>query len=265
MTDESSKKIMLNRDGHVAEITFNNPARHNAMSLVMWQGLSDHLSDLANDDDVRVVVLSGAGGKAFVSGADISEFETQRADAAAIKRYNEVSENAEKAVGSFPKPVIAKIGGYCLGGGVGLAIGCDLRVCSDESKFAIPAGKLGLGYSYDGVAKLIDLIGPANAAEMFMTGQMFDASRALGFGLVSTVVATDALDQTAMDLANTIASNAPLTLQAFKAAKIEHARQPEARSHVHVDRLVEACFGSRDYAEGRAAFGDRREPKFIGK
>ena len=138
MTD----KILLSRDGPVAEIIFNNPVRHNAMSLAMWQGLSDHLADLSDDTSIRVVVLSGAGGKAFVSGADISEFETKRAGAAAVENYNRISEDAEKAVATFSKPVIAKIDGYCLGGGVGLAVGCDIRVCSDTSRFAIPATAL---------------------------------------------------------------------------------------------------------------------------
>ncbi|MEL6997712.1 MAG: enoyl-CoA hydratase [Pseudomonadota bacterium] len=264
VTDLSSDKILLLRDGHVAEIVFNNPARHNAMSLSMWQGLSDHLAALSVDDTVRVVVLSGAGGKAFVSGADISEFEEQRSNADAVAHYNRVSEDAETAVANYPKPVIAKIDGYCLGGGVGLAIGCDIRLCSDGSRFAIPAGKLGLGYSYDGVAKLIDTIGASSAAELFLTGRMFQAEEALQMGLVNRIVPKEDLIQAASDLAGTIADNAPLTMRAFKAAKIEHGKDPRQRNRDRVDALVDACFASEDYAEGRAAFAERREPVFRG-
>lgn len=264
MTDTPHEKILLRQHDHVAEIIFNNPARHNAMSLSMWQGLSDHLAALADDASTRVVVLSGAGGKAFVSGADISEFEAQRADPSAVDHYNMVSEDAEKAVATFPKPMIAKIDGYCLGGGVGLAIGCDMRICSDASRFAIPAGRLGLGYSFDGVAKLIDVIGQAHAAELFLTGQMFDARLARAFGLVNRVVDQGMLNETVAELAGTIAANAPLTMRAFKAAKIEHAKDPSSRNRARVDGLVDACFASADYAEGRAAFAEKRKPKFLG-
>ena len=265
MTDQPTDQILLRRDGHIAQIVFNNPARHNAMSLAMWQALHDNLSELADDRDIRVLVLSGAGGKAFVSGADISEFEAQRADASAVENYNRISEAAEKAVALFPKPVIASIDGYCLGGGVGLAIGCDLRICSDTSRFAIPAGKLGLGYAYDGVAKLIDTIGPDAVSELFMTGRMFGAEEALRLGLVRRVVGKDDLSDVIAELAQTIASNAPLTMRAFKAAKLQHAQSPDQRDLEQVNRLVDTCFASDDYAEGRAAFKSRRKPMFKGR
>ena len=263
-THSASERVLTRRNGHVAEIIFNNPARHNAMSLSMWQGLYDHLQAFASDDDVRIVVLSGAGGRAFVSGADISEFAEQRSSEQAVAHYNHVSEAAEAAVAAFPKPIVAKIDGYCLGGGLGIAIGCDFRICSQSSRFSIPAGKLGLGYAFEGVSKLIDTIGPAAAAELFMTAQMFDADEAARLGLVNKVFSDDAFEREVDSIVQTIATNAPLTMKAFKAAMLEHAKAPDKQDRAHIATLVQACFASKDYEEGRAAFAEKRAPRFRG-
>ena len=268
MTDPvpvEDQRILTRRDGAVAHIVFNNPARHNAMSLAMWQGLSDHLVAFGNDDDVRVVVLSGAGGRAFVSGADISEFETRRGTPEAVAEYNRISEAAEAAVGAFAKPIIAMIDGYCLGGGVGIATGCDMRICSDTSRFGIPAARLGLGYAFAGIAKLAALVGPANVAEIFMTGERFDAATAARMGLVNRVVPSDRLAEAVDTLAQQIACNAPLTLAALKAALAELAKPESIRDTARVDRMVRDCYASDDYAEGRAAFAERRPPVFRGR
>lgn len=258
-------RIVTRRDGHIAEIIFNNPARHNAMSLSMWQGLYDHLTAFAADEEVRIVVLSGAGDRAFVSGADISEFAEQRSSQGAVEHYNQVSEAAEKAVASFPKPIIAKIDGYCLGGGLGIAMGCDMRFCSEASQFSIPAGKLGLGYAFDGVSKLIDTFGPGAAAELFMTGRMFDAKEATRLGLVNQVFSTDQFSNEVETIVQTIAGNAPLTLRAFKAALLEKAKPSTERDTIRVAKLVDACFASSDYSEGRQAFAQQRRPQFRGQ
>lgn len=263
MPTPETDRILSHRDGHVAHIVFNNPARHNAMSLTMWQGLSDRLAEHAADPDVRVVVLSGAGGRAFVSGADISEFGEQRASPEAAE-YNRISEEVEAAVASFPKPIVAKIDGYCLGGGVGLAIACDIRICSNTSRFSVPAGKLGLGYAFDGVSKLIATIGPAATAELFMTARMFNADEAARMGLVNRVAEAGALDAETDALVGAIAANAPLTLAAFKAALLEHGKQAHQRDTARVDQMVDRCFSSQDYAEGRLAFAERRAPVFRG-
>ena len=262
---EQTPQIVTRRDGHVAEIVFSNPARLNAMTLSMWAGLSQHLATFAEDPSVRVVVLWGAGERAFVSGADISEFDSQRGSEAAVAHYNEVSETAEQAVADFPKPILAAINGYCLGGGVGIAIGCDIRIASDTSAFGVPAGKLGLGYAYDGVAKLIDVIGPANTAEFFMTGDRIDAAKALRIGMVNTVVPQADFCRETAALANKIAGNAPLTLRTFKAALIERRKDPQDRNRQRVAEMVARCFASDDYAEGRAAFAEKRMPMFQGK
>src|SRR5512141_2979082 len=159
-------KMLSRKEGGVGTLTFNNPERHNAVSLEMWDAASGILADFAADPAIRVVVLTGAGGKAFVSGADISKFESERSNKEAIDRYNASVDRANTAVYDFPKPTIAMIRGYCIGGGVGLALCCDLRICSDNSKFGVPAAKLGLGYSFPGVKRLTDLVGPSFAKEI---------------------------------------------------------------------------------------------------
>src|SRR5215216_2869390 len=151
-------KMLARKDGGVGYVIFNNPERHNAVSLDMWDATSRILEGFANDEEVRVVVLTGAGGKAFVSGADISKFESERATLEATKHYNVTVEKAYSAIEDFPKPTIAMIEGYCIGGGLGLAVCCDLRICSENSRFAVPAAKLGLGYSFAGLRRLINLV-----------------------------------------------------------------------------------------------------------
>src|SRR5450631_4356149 len=181
-------KMLSRKEGGVGTMTFNNPERHNAVSLDMWEAAQGILADFATDKNIRVVVLSGAGGKAFVSGADISKFESERSSKEAIDRYNIAVDKANTAVYEFPKPTIAMIRGYCIGGGVGLAVCCDLRICSDNSKFGIPAAKLGLGYAFPGVKRLVNLVGPAFAKEIFYTARQFDAEEARIMGLVNRVV-----------------------------------------------------------------------------
>jgi len=160
MVHLKTDKMLARKDKHVGWITFNNPARHNAVSLEMWQGLADIANDFAHDDEIRVVVVNGAGDKAFVSGADISEFAQQRNSAEATQRYDAVAQEGTQALKNLNKPTLAMIDGYCIGGGVAVALNCDMRIAADHSRFAVPAAKLGLGYEYDGVRKLVDVVGP---------------------------------------------------------------------------------------------------------
>src|ERR1700694_5621130 len=200
----NSDKMLSRRDGQVGYVIFNNPERHNAVSLEMWAALSEILEAFAKDPDVRVVVLTGAGGKAFVSGADISKFESERSSKDAVDRYNVTVDKANTAVYEFPKPTIAMIRGYCIGGGVGLALCCDLRICSDNSKFGVPAAKLGLGYGYKGIKKLVDVVGPSFAKEIFFTARQFSAAEALTMGLVNRVLREAELEKYVKDYADTI-------------------------------------------------------------
>ena len=209
-------KMLSSKEGRVGYVIFNNPERHNAVSLDMWEATARILEEFGKDDEVRVVVLTGAGGKAFVSGADISKFENERSNEEAIARYNATVERANAAIYEYPKPTIAMIRGYCIGGGVGLALCCDMRICSDNSRFAVPAAKLGLGYGYSGLKKLVDVVGPSFAKEIFYTARQFDAEDARIMGLVNRVVPADELESYVKKYADMIGENAPLTIATTK-------------------------------------------------
>jgi enoyl-CoA hydratase/carnithine racemase len=257
-------KMLARKDGGVGTVIFNNPERHNAVSLEMWEATKRILDDFAADKDIRVVVLTGAGGKAFVSGADVSKFESERASLEAAKAYGLKSEAAYSAVYEFPKPTIAMIRGYCIGGGLGLATCCDLRICSDNSRFAVPAAKLGLGYGYVGLKRLIDLVGPAYAKEIFYTARQFDAQEALAMGLVNRVVPAVELESVVRSYTDMICANAPLTLNAVKITVAEVLKDESKRDISRATAAVEKCFASRDYTEGRTAFMEKRKPVFTG-
>jgi enoyl-CoA hydratase/carnithine racemase len=257
-------KMLARKDGHVGYVTFNNPERHNAVSLDMWAATRNILDRFVNDDEVRVVVLAGAGGKAFVSGADVSKFESERGTLDATRHYGATVEQAYAAVQQFPKPTIAMIRGYCIGGGVGLAVCCDLRICSDNSRFAVPAAKLGLGYSYAGLRRLIDVVGPAFAREIFFTARQFDAEEARQMGLINRVVPEAELEAYVKNYAETIAANAPLTVKAVKYIVGEAMKDESARNLTRCAELVEECFASKDFIEGRRAFMEKRKPAFTG-
>ena len=265
MTAPATDKMLARKDGHVGIMTFNNPERHNAVSLEMWEAATRILEDFASDDSVRVVVVTGAGGKAFVSGADISRFESERATEEAVQRYNAISGGFYATLYDYPKPTIAQIQGYCIGGGLNLAIACDLRFCTEASRFALPAAKLGLGYGYAGLKRFVDTIGPAHTKDIFFSARQLGAAEALSIGMVNKVLPEPDLAAFVTDYASTIARNAPLTIAAIKQAAIQ-ALKPEAeRNLALVDGMVARCFASQDYVEGRTAFMEKRRPAFQGK
>ncbi len=259
-----SDKMLSRRDGQVGYVIFNNPERHNAVSLEMWAATAEILEDFGKDPEVRVVVLAGAGGKAFVSGADISKFESERASLEATKLYNAAVERANTGIYDFPKPTIAMIRGYCIGGGVGLASCCDLRIASANSRFAVPAAKLGLGYSFNGLKRLIDIVGPAFAKEIFFTARQFDAEEARTMGFVNRIVPEAELEVYVKTCAETIAANAPLTVKAAKYVANEVMKDESKRNLARCAEMVEQCFTSKDYTEGRRAFMEKRKPAFTG-
>jgi enoyl-CoA hydratase len=261
----TTDKMVARRDGAVGHLIFNNPERRNAVSLDMWEAAARILDDFARDGAVRVVVVSGAGGKAFVSGADISRFGDERATEEAIARYNVMVEKANTAFYEFPKPTIAMIRGYCIGGGVGLAVCCDLRICSDNSRFGIPAAKLGLGYGFTGIKRLSDLVGPAFAKEIFYTARQFDAEEARAMGLVNRVVPEAELEDYVRDYAATIGANAPLTVDAVKYIVGQVVKDESQRDLARAAEMVKKCFQSKDYVEGRTAFMEKRKPVFTGQ
>jgi enoyl-CoA hydratase/carnithine racemase len=260
----TTDKMLSRKEGGVGYLTFNNPERHNAVSLEMWEAASSYLDDFAKDNAIRVVVLTGAGGKAFVSGADISKFADERSTKQAIDRYNVAVDKANSAIYDFPKPTIAMIRGYCIGGGVGLALCCDFRICSDNSKFGVPAAKLGLGYGFKGIKKLVDVVGPAYAKEIFFTARHFTATEAHQMGLVNSVVPDAELDAYVANMAETISRNAPLTVNSVKYIVGQVLTDESKRDLKKCDDLVSQCFASQDYIEGRTAFMEKRKPNFTG-
>ena len=257
-------RMLSRKEGSVGYMIFNNPEKHNAVSLEMWDAASRIMSDFGKDDAIRVVVITGAGGKAFVSGADISRFESERANEDAQARYNEIVARANDSLYDFPKPTIAMIRGYCIGGGLGLAVCCDLRICSDNSTFAIPAAKLGLGYGYPGIKRLSDLVGPSFAKEIFYTARQFNAAEAQTMGLVNRVVPADQLEGYVKGYADTIGGNAPLTVNAVKFIANQTVADEHKRDLARCADLVKRCFASKDYIEGRRAFMEKRKPAFTG-
>lgn len=258
-------KLLARKDGAVGWLVFNQPEKRNAVSYEMWQALPSVLEGFARDEQVRVLIVRGQGEKAFISGADISQFGEKRSSAEAVREYNAASDRAAQALQEFPKPTLAMIRGYCVGGGVAVAVNCDVRIAADDARFAIPAGKLGLGYRFAGVKRLADLVGPAFTAEIFYTARQFDAAEALHMGLVNRVVAAVELERYTLELAQAIAENAPLTLASIKRSLIEWHKDPERRDLALAQRMVDACFESEDYREGRTAFMEKRKPVFRGK
>jgi enoyl-CoA hydratase/carnithine racemase len=249
----------------VGWITFNQPNKRNAVSLAMWEAVPEIIEDFISTGDVRVVVLKGAGDKAFVSGADISEFEEVRNTPEQIELYEAATGACHAALQSLEIPLIAMIRGFCIGGGMAIALSADLRITADDGQFGVPAAKLGLGYGYGGIKELMNIVGPSFAKEIFFTGGRFSASDAETMGLVNRVVPVGELEATVSTLAKTIADNAPMTVKAAKAAINEGTKNPDERDLDRVAEMVEACFNSEDYKEGRRAFMEKRKPQFQGR
>jgi enoyl-CoA hydratase len=260
-----TERMIAEVESGVGWITFNQPSKHNAVSYDMWTAIPEICDAFSDDPSVRVVVMKGAGEKAFVSGADISEFEEKRGSAGDIAVYEQATGAANAALRSLEKPLIAMIRGYCIGGGLGLSLSADLRIASDDAQFAVPAAKLGLGYGYSGIKELMNIVGPSFAKEIFFTARRFDASEARTMGLVNRVVPSADLETATRSYAEMIAGNAPLTVKAAKAAVNEGSKDPEARDIPLVDAMVTACFASEDYKEGRRAFMEKRKPQFQGR
>ena len=257
-------KLIARKEGATGWIIFNNPARHNATSYEMWLSLPAVLDAYCNDPEVRLIILRGEGEKAFSAGADISQFKEKRTGPEAVREYNAAADNAGKAMRECTKPLLAMIRGYCIGGGAGIAVNCDIRIAADDARFAVPAAKLGLGYRFEGIKRLCDIVGPSFAAEIFYTGRQFSAQEALQMGLVNRVVPAAELESYTLEYAAAIAVNAPLTIASVKRALIETGRDPAQRDLELCQRMVEACYESQDYKEGQAAFMEKRKPQFKG-
>jgi len=257
--------IIAERDGAIGWLTFSRPARHNAMSLDMWLAVPEVLQTLSEDPEVRVIVLKGAGENAFVAGADISQFAENRADAEQAARYDAINNAAFTAIRDAGKPTIAMIHGFCVGGGIAIAISCDLRFASEGSTFALTAARLGLTYPADATRLLLETVGPANAKELFFTGRHFNHDEAVAMGLVNRTFPSFTLEREVREICNQIAENAPLSMAIAKATINAMMLNPDSHDREEIDRLARATHDSFDFREGRTAFMEKRKPHFRGR
>lgn len=263
--DTRTEKIVARKEGGIGWLIFNQPERRNAMSLEMWAAVPAVLADFAADPAVRVVVMAGAGDKAFVSGADISQFEQSRSDVESAEHYARTTAAACAALDELEKPLIAMIRGFCIGGGLAIALKADVRIAADDAQFAIPAARLGLAYAADGIGELVALVGPSEAKSILFSADRFDAQRALRIGLVNRVVPVAGLEQAVRDYAQRLSENAPLTIRSVKLTVNQLMRSESARDMTEVEAAYDACFASEDYKEGRRAFMEKRRPRFTGR
>ncbi|MBT9503306.1 MAG: enoyl-CoA hydratase/isomerase family protein [Burkholderiaceae bacterium] len=260
-----TERVQVRLDGSSLHIVFNNPAKHNALSVDMWGAVPALLTQAATDERVRLVVFSGAGEKAFVSGADISQFEDQRAAKEAVKHYEALAEEALMAILHSAKPTLACIKGWCIGGGVNVAISCDIRIAASDAVFGIPAARLGLGYRYSALKNLVDLIGVGAAKDLFYTARRIDAAEARALGLISRTCAVEQLPALLAEYTGAIGENAPLTIAAAKQIVGEILKPSPDLDVERCRALILGCFESEDYAEGRRAFMEKRKPQFKGR
>lgn len=258
-------ELILRKEKAVGWVIFSNPTKFNAVSHDMWTALPQAIAAFDADPDVRMIAITGDGDKAFISGADISQFEKSRGSAEAQAIYNRAVVEAYEAPVRCSKPVVAKIRGICMGGGLGLAAACDVRIAAEDAVFRMPAARLGLGYNFTGISRFVQLLGAANTSDIFFSARKFGAAEALSMGFVNRVVPVAELDREFAAYCELLSENAPLTMAAAKFAIRQTGLDPAVRDLDQVDRMIEACFNSEDYREGRKAFMEKRKPNFTGR
>ena len=260
----STDKILAKNDGAVGRLILNNPERRNAISLDMWQGIAEAFQEFSGNPKIRCIVMSGAGDKAFASGADISQFKERRSDANAAAEYAKISMAGRKKMLECDKPFIAQIRGFCMGGGLGIALAADIRIASEDSVFGVPAARLSIAYDRLNLGNLVALVGPSKAKEILITAKRYSALEAERMGLVNSCVPIDKLEAEVADITDRISQNAPLSMKASKLTINELMKDDSSFDEDLVDQLTRDCFNSKDYQEGQEAFMNKRQPVFHG-
>lgn len=262
--DLGTPGVLVDIRGRIGQITFNNPARRNAMSLRMWQALGDAAEVLEADPDVRVVVMRGAGGKAFISGDDITEFATLRSTLEQKEAYTEIVNRAYAGLASLDKPLLAFVEGACVGAGLPVALAADIRFAVKGARFAIPAARLGVGCEYSGITMVARLVGPSVAKDIYFSARYLDAEEALRVGLINALFDLEQGEAALSDYVEGIARNAPLTIRGVKHAIRVFERYSMNPACEEVSQMSNKCFQSEDYREGSRAFMAKRLPEFKG-
>lgn len=262
---ETDNPLIVEHEAPLGWMIINRPHRRNALNYEAWQRIVEAVEELNADPAVRVIIMRGVTPEAFISGADISEFPSHRANEEQARAYRQAPGNAAKALLGSPKPIIAMIAGICIGGGLQVALNCDIRIAARGTRFGIPAARLGLAYPLDAALNLVQVVGPANARDILLSGRVFDAEEALAMGLINKLVGSAELEGLTRDYALAMASNAPLTMTAAKAAIRESLKDPQERDLETLREVIERCFDSEDYREGIRAFMEKRRPRFSGR
>jgi len=265
MEERSADPLLVKHEPPLGWMVLNRPEVRNALNQRSWARIGEAVAELEADADVRVIIMRSATAEAFISGADISEFKDVYANAEQARSYREAPSRSTQALANSPKPVIAMMSGLCIGGGIQVALACDIRIAARGTRFGVPAARLGLAYPLDAALSLVQVVGPANARDILLSGRIFDAEEALAMGLINRVVDIAELEGSTRDYANAMATNAPLTMAASKAAIRESLKDSQERNKQMLQELNARCFNSEDYREGVRAFSEKRRPKFMGR